>query len=94
MQETREDIDAAAIEQDIAVTPFAIPVLAGPGAISTVAGLPSAIMPHDHPVPSPCWRSRTASPYGDGLREDTRRRNEPLTANEQALIELLRKDDA
>ena len=39
MQETREDIEAAAIKEDIAVTPLAIPMLAGPGAISTVVVL-------------------------------------------------------
>jgi multiple antibiotic resistance protein len=39
MQETHEDIEAAALKEDIAVTPLAIPMLAGPGAISTVVVL-------------------------------------------------------
>jgi multiple antibiotic resistance protein len=36
VQETREDTEAAAAKVDIAITPLAIPMLAGPGAISTV----------------------------------------------------------
>jgi multiple antibiotic resistance protein len=36
VQETREEMAAAAAKDDIAVTPLAIPMLAGPGAISTV----------------------------------------------------------
>ncbi len=36
VQETREDTEAAAAKVDIAVTPLAVPMLAGPGAISTV----------------------------------------------------------
>lgn len=35
VQETREETDAGAAKDDIAVTPLAIPMLAGPGAIST-----------------------------------------------------------
>jgi len=35
VQETREEKDAGAEKSDIAVTPLAIPMLAGPGAIST-----------------------------------------------------------
>lgn len=35
-QETREETAAAAEKADIAITPLAIPMLAGPGAISTV----------------------------------------------------------
>jgi multiple antibiotic resistance protein len=35
VQETREEKDAGAIKADIAVTPLAVPMLAGPGAIST-----------------------------------------------------------
>ncbi len=36
VQETREETEAAAAKADIAVTPLAVPMLAGPGAISTV----------------------------------------------------------
>lgn len=36
VQETREDTEAGAAKVDIAITPLAIPMLAGPGAISTV----------------------------------------------------------
>ena len=36
VQETREETDAGAEKNDIAITPLAIPMLAGPGAISTV----------------------------------------------------------
>lgn len=36
VQETREDTEAAANKVDVAITPLAIPMLAGPGAISTV----------------------------------------------------------
>ena len=36
VQVTREDTDAGAAKDDIAVTPLAIPMLSGPGAISTV----------------------------------------------------------
>jgi multiple antibiotic resistance protein len=36
VQETREETEAGANKVDIAVTPLAIPMLAGPGAISTV----------------------------------------------------------
>jgi len=36
VQETREETEAAARKLDIAITPLAIPMLAGPGAISTV----------------------------------------------------------
>ena len=36
VQSTDEEADAAAEKEDIAVTPLAIPMLAGPGAISTV----------------------------------------------------------
>ncbi|MCW5558965.1 MAG: MarC family protein [Verrucomicrobiae bacterium] len=35
-QETREEVTAGAAKADIAVTPLAVPMLAGPGAISTV----------------------------------------------------------
>jgi multiple antibiotic resistance protein len=35
VQETREDTVAGAAKEDIAVTPLAVPMLAGPGAIST-----------------------------------------------------------
>lgn len=35
MQETREEKDAGAAKDDIAITPLAVPMLAGPGAIST-----------------------------------------------------------
>lgn len=40
-QETKEEVDAGAAKQDIAVTPLAVPMLAGPGAISTVIVLHS-----------------------------------------------------
>jgi multiple antibiotic resistance protein len=36
VNETREDTEAAAAKVDIAITPLAIPMLAGPGAISSV----------------------------------------------------------
>jgi len=36
VQETAEETDAAAAKEDIAITPLAVPMLAGPGAISTV----------------------------------------------------------
>jgi multiple antibiotic resistance protein len=36
VQETREDTEAAAAKVDVAITPLGIPMLAGPGAISTV----------------------------------------------------------
>ncbi|HMJ90272.1 MAG TPA: MarC family protein [Candidatus Acidoferrum sp.] len=36
VQETREETAAGAAKEDIAITPLAIPMLAGPGAISTV----------------------------------------------------------
>jgi multiple antibiotic resistance protein len=36
VQETREETEAAAQKIDVAITPLAIPMLAGPGAISTV----------------------------------------------------------
>src|SRR5436309_7878437 len=35
-QETSEDVDAATAKEDIAITPLGVPMLAGPGAISTV----------------------------------------------------------
>lgn len=35
VQETREETDAGTAKDDIAITPLAIPMLAGPGAIST-----------------------------------------------------------
>ncbi len=35
VQETREEKDAGTIKEDIAITPLAVPMLAGPGAIST-----------------------------------------------------------
>lgn len=35
VQETREETEAGAEKEDVAVTPLAIPMLAGPGAIST-----------------------------------------------------------
>lgn len=35
VRETEEDTDAGAAKEDIAVTPLAVPMLAGPGAIST-----------------------------------------------------------
>ncbi|MFO1499130.1 MAG: MarC family protein [Verrucomicrobiota bacterium] len=35
VQETREEKDAGAAKEDIAITPLAVPMLAGPGAIST-----------------------------------------------------------
>jgi MarC family membrane protein len=35
VQETREEKEAGAAKQDIAITPLAVPMLAGPGAIST-----------------------------------------------------------
>ena len=35
VQETREETNAGAAKEDIAITPLAIPMLAGPGAIST-----------------------------------------------------------
>jgi len=34
--ETQEETDAGAVKEDIAITPLAVPMLAGPGAISTV----------------------------------------------------------
>ena len=36
VQQTAEETDAAAAKEDIAITPLAVPLLAGPGAISTV----------------------------------------------------------
>jgi multiple antibiotic resistance protein len=36
VQETQEETDAGAAKEDIAITPLAVPMLAGPGAISTV----------------------------------------------------------
>lgn len=36
VHETQEETDAGAAKEDIAVTPLAVPMLAGPGAISTV----------------------------------------------------------
>jgi multiple antibiotic resistance protein len=36
VQETQEETDAALAKDDIAITPLAVPMLAGPGAISTV----------------------------------------------------------
>lgn len=41
VQETREETDAGVEKTDIAVTPLAIPMLSGPGAISTVILLQS-----------------------------------------------------
>ena len=41
VSETREETDAGAEKTDIAVTPLAIPMLSGPGAISTVVLLQS-----------------------------------------------------
>lgn len=35
-QETQEEVAAGAAKEDVAVTPLAVPMLAGPGAISTV----------------------------------------------------------
>ena len=35
-QETDEEVAAAAVAEDVAITPLAVPMLAGPGAISTV----------------------------------------------------------
>ena len=35
VQETREEKDAGTVKEDIAITPLAVPMLAGPGAIST-----------------------------------------------------------
>jgi multiple antibiotic resistance protein len=40
-QETHEEVEAGAAKADIAVTPMAVPMLAGPGAISTVLLLQS-----------------------------------------------------
>ncbi|MBI2948695.1 MAG: NAAT family transporter [Verrucomicrobia bacterium] len=36
VQQTNEETDAAAAKEDIAITPLAVPLLAGPGAISSV----------------------------------------------------------
>ena len=57
-----------------------------PAPPSEAAAAPSAAPP----------RETTAAPSADPIQQllDKQRRNEPLTANEQALIELLRKDDA
>jgi len=41
VQETIEETDAGAAKDDIAITPLAVPMLAGPGAISTVVILHS-----------------------------------------------------
>jgi multiple antibiotic resistance protein len=41
VQETQEETDAGSAKEDIAVTPLAVPLLAGPGAISTVILLAS-----------------------------------------------------
>jgi multiple antibiotic resistance protein len=41
VQETTEETDAGAKKEDIAITPLAVPMLAGPGAISTVVVLQS-----------------------------------------------------
>jgi multiple antibiotic resistance protein len=41
VQETQEETDAGAIKEDVAITPLAVPMLAGPGAISTVILLQS-----------------------------------------------------
>jgi multiple antibiotic resistance protein len=35
-QESREEVDEGQVKEDVALTPLAIPMLAGPGAISTV----------------------------------------------------------
>ncbi|MBI5774157.1 MAG: NAAT family transporter [Verrucomicrobia bacterium] len=35
VQETHEEVDAGAAKEDIAITPLAVPMLAGPGAITT-----------------------------------------------------------
>jgi len=40
-QETKEEVDAGAAKDDVAITPLAVPMLAGPGAISTVIVLHS-----------------------------------------------------
>lgn len=40
-QETKEEVDAGAAKEDVAITPLAVPMLAGPGAISTVIVLHS-----------------------------------------------------
>src|SRR5437660_7175546 len=41
VQETAEETDAGAAKEDIAITPLAVPMLAGPGAISTAILLES-----------------------------------------------------
>ncbi|MCI0533747.1 MAG: MarC family protein [Verrucomicrobiales bacterium] len=41
VQETAEETDAGAAKEDIAITPLAVPMLAGPGAISTIILLES-----------------------------------------------------
>jgi multiple antibiotic resistance protein len=41
VQETSEETDAGAAKEDVAITPLAIPMLAGPGAISTIILLES-----------------------------------------------------
>jgi len=48
VSETREETDAGAEKTDIAVTPLAIPMLSGPGAISTVVLLQSEATTFSH----------------------------------------------
>jgi multiple antibiotic resistance protein len=56
VQETSEETSAGVEKQDIAITPLAIPMLAGPGAIST------AIRCKTKPKAGPnTWRSTFAS---------------------------------
>ena len=43
VQETKEETDAGLAKDDIAITPLAVPMLAGPGAISTVMLLRSKV---------------------------------------------------
>jgi multiple antibiotic resistance protein len=44
VQETREETDAGAAKEDVAVTPLAVPMLAGPGAISTAILLHNGVV--------------------------------------------------
>jgi len=50
VQETREETDAGTAKDDIAVTPLAIPMLAGPGAISTAILLHNKAATFTHEV--------------------------------------------
>jgi multiple antibiotic resistance protein len=58
VQETREETSAGAAKEDIAITPLAVPMMAGPGAITT------AILLHSQ---ANGWAQRLALYFGIGL---------------------------